>query len=80
MKIVIGSGTETQTLAVEDTYSKYYFGSDESNYCGERSYRVYNTAPWITYDEDTGEIILTSNDANDQPELVFPTVEVTLDN
>ena len=77
MNVVPGGGSVSQTIRLEDTISQQYGIADGTNFCGERSYEVFDTRDWISFDGTT--LTLTSNDENDQPELVYPTIQMTLE-
>ena len=72
MNIIPGGGSVSQEIRLEDSISQYYGVADGTNFCGERSYEVFDTREWISFDGTS--LTLTSNDENDQPELVYPTI------
>ena len=77
MSVTPGGGSVSQTIRLEDSISQQYGVADGTNFCGERSYEVFDTREWISFDGTT--LTLTSEDENDQPELVFPTLQMTLE-
>ena len=58
MRIAINTGTETQTLSIEDTISKYYGNLDGTSYCGDRTYVLIHEPDWLTL--DNGVLTITS--------------------
>ena len=58
MRVAINSGTETQTLSIEDTISKNYGNLDGTSYCGDRTYVLIHEPDWLTL--DNGVLTITS--------------------
>ena len=76
MRVAINTGTDTQTLSIEDTISKYYGNLDGTSYCGDRTYTLDHEVEWLTFENDV--LTISSVDQLDEEEIEFPRIIVTL--
>ena len=76
MRVAINTGTETQTLSIEDTISKYYGNLDGTSYCGDRTYVLSHEPDWLTL--DNGVLTISSLSQLDEESIKFPRITVTL--